>query len=273
MISTTVAGNSSRTKGLRILWHVLFPRGTEAKTLPYDIHDMAQNEACVSIRRDHDTPGLAVVSLRRWWNEMGKRRYPEAGIRDRLTRPSTKILRKINRVYSLIRNCVRAVAGVLFRELQGFANVGLRFVGLNRTPMPRRASYSSPPKGGRDGYRSRAWKHGMQKLPDETRLCIHASQPSPGMSKFNNLKHRLFCQITPNWQGKPLRTFEMIFHMVGKTRTAAGFGSRPSTTRESTGPATSPRTRKWTPCRFIEAISTATGTGRMWAICRAILPA
>ena len=31
----------------------------------------------VGVGCDHDTPAFAVASLRRWWAEMGKSRYPE----------------------------------------------------------------------------------------------------------------------------------------------------------------------------------------------------
>ena len=71
-------------------------------------------------------------------------------------------------------------------------------------------------------YRSRAWKHGLQKFADETRLRIHVSHFPPGTSKWNKIEHRLFCHITQNWRGKPLRTFETIVDLIGQTRTAAG---------------------------------------------------
>ena len=56
-----------------------FPQDSAGKAIPYGIYDMGRNEAWVNVGRDHDTPAFAVASLRRWWNEMGKRRYPEAG--------------------------------------------------------------------------------------------------------------------------------------------------------------------------------------------------
>ena len=39
---------------------------------------MGRNEAWVSVGCDHDTPAFAVASLRRWWDVMGKSRYPKA---------------------------------------------------------------------------------------------------------------------------------------------------------------------------------------------------
>jgi len=45
---------------------------------------------------------------------------------------------------------------------------------------------------------------------------------SPGTSKWNKIEHRLFCHITQNWRGTPLRTFQTIVETIGHTRTAAG---------------------------------------------------
>ena len=55
-----------------------FPRDAAGKAIPYGVYDMGRNEAWVNVGRDHDTPAFAVASLRRWWNDMGKRRYREA---------------------------------------------------------------------------------------------------------------------------------------------------------------------------------------------------
>jgi Rhodopirellula transposase DDE domain len=76
--------------------------------------------------------------------------------------------------------------------------------------------------GGSNGYRSRAWKHELQKFADETKLRIHVSHFPPGTSKWNKIEHRLFCHITQNWRGRPLRTFETIVDTIGNTRTASG---------------------------------------------------
>ena len=76
--------------------------------------------------------------------------------------------------------------------------------------------------GGSNGYRSHAWKHGLQEFADETGLRIHVSHFPPGTSKWNKIEHRLFCHLTQNWRGKVLRTFETIVDLIGSTRTAAG---------------------------------------------------
>ena len=55
-----------------------FPQDAAGKAIPYGVCDMARNEAWVNVGRDHDTPAFAVASLRRWWNDMGRRRHPGA---------------------------------------------------------------------------------------------------------------------------------------------------------------------------------------------------
>ncbi len=76
--------------------------------------------------------------------------------------------------------------------------------------------------GGSNGYRCRAWKTELQRLADDLRLCIQVSHFPPGTSKWNKIEHRLFCHITENWRGRPLRTFETIVELIGHTTTATG---------------------------------------------------
>ena len=94
-------------------------------------------------------------------------------------------------------------------------------MGHRRYPQAREL-FITADAGGSNGYRSRAWKHELQKFADETHLCIHVSHFPLGTSKWNKIEHRLFCHITQNRRGKPLRTFETIVDLIGNTRTAAG---------------------------------------------------
>jgi hypothetical protein len=48
------------------------------KAIPYGVYDMAANNGWVSVGVDHDTAEFAVETIRRWWNRMGSRVYPQA---------------------------------------------------------------------------------------------------------------------------------------------------------------------------------------------------
>ena len=55
-----------------------FPDRELGKVAPYGVYDMFANQGWVSVGIDHDTAEFAVESIRRWWREMGRRRYPQA---------------------------------------------------------------------------------------------------------------------------------------------------------------------------------------------------
>jgi len=45
---------------------------------PYGIYDLTENTDWVNVGIDHDTAAFAVESIRRWWEGMGRMRYPRA---------------------------------------------------------------------------------------------------------------------------------------------------------------------------------------------------
>ena len=47
--------------------------------IPYGIYDVGANTGFVNVGTDHNTAALAVESIRRWWNLIGKDAYPHAG--------------------------------------------------------------------------------------------------------------------------------------------------------------------------------------------------
>ena len=48
------------------------------RAVPYGVYDLAANAGWVSVGVDHDTAAFAVQTIRRWWQEVGRPRYPEA---------------------------------------------------------------------------------------------------------------------------------------------------------------------------------------------------
>ena len=52
--------------------------GDFAKAIPYGVYDVGNDEGWVSVGEVADTAEFAVESIRRWWNQMGRARFPEA---------------------------------------------------------------------------------------------------------------------------------------------------------------------------------------------------
>jgi hypothetical protein len=48
------------------------------RAVPYGIYDLAANAGWVSVGMNHDTAAFAVQSIRRWWHDIGRSRYPYA---------------------------------------------------------------------------------------------------------------------------------------------------------------------------------------------------
>ncbi len=94
--------------------------------------------------------------------------------------------------------------------------------------------YSNPKRlliladgGGGNGARLRAWKAFIQiRLADKYNVPVTISHYPPGTSKWNPIEHRLFSEISKNWQGKPLDSYETIVNYIRTTTTATGLQVR-----------------------------------------------
>jgi Rhodopirellula transposase DDE domain len=77
--------------------------------------------------------------------------------------------------------------------------------------------------GGSNGCRPRLWKAQLQsQLSDRLGLHVTVCHYPTGCSKWNPIEHRLFSQISLNWAGKPLRTFETMLGYIQETTTTTG---------------------------------------------------
>jgi len=131
-------------------------------------------------------------------------------------------------VYDMARNEAWVTVG-RSHDTPRFAVASLRqwWNSMGKRAYPRAGTlFITADAGGSNGYRSRVWKHGLQEFADETGMRVRVSHFPPGTSKWNKIEHRLFCHITRNWRGKPLRTFETVVELIGNTRTASGLRVR-----------------------------------------------
>ena len=86
--------------------------------------------------------------------------------------------------------------------------------------------------GGSNGARVRAWKYELQcKLCDRFGLGVTVCHYPSGASKWNPIEHRLFAQISRNWQGQPLRSVQTMINYIRTTTTSTGLKVRASMTR------------------------------------------
>jgi hypothetical protein len=80
--------------------------------------------------------------------------------------------------------------------------------------------------GGSNGYRLRLWEVELQHWADETGLDVTVCHYPPGTSKWNKIEHRLFSEVTKNWRGRPLESYQVVVNLIGATTTATGLRVR-----------------------------------------------
>ncbi len=107
-----------------------------------------------------------------------------------------------------------------------------REVGAVRYPRTREV-FITADAGGSNSVRARAWKYQLQRLADKLDLSFRVSHFPPGTSKWNKIEHRLFSFISINWRGRPLRTYETIVNLIGKTTHRGGLVVRAQLDRGS----------------------------------------
>lgn len=81
--------------------------------------------------------------------------------------------------------------------------------------------------GGANGYRSRMWKLKLSELfcdkyGMEATVCHYPT----GASKWNPIEHRLFSEISKNWRGTPLISYETVLKYIRRTQTKTGLKVR-----------------------------------------------
>jgi len=77
--------------------------------------------------------------------------------------------------------------------------------------------------GGSNGHRPRLWKSELQeRLCDQLGLTVTVCHYPTGCSKWNPIEHRLFSEISQNWAGQPLCTFETMLRFISSTATKTG---------------------------------------------------
>ena len=80
--------------------------------------------------------------------------------------------------------------------------------------------------GGSNGCRSRVWKARLQQFCDRYGLSATVCHYPTGASKWNPVEHRVNCELSKNWQGVPLDSYETILKYIRTTRTATGLRVR-----------------------------------------------
>jgi hypothetical protein len=120
---------------------------------------------------------------------------------------------------------------------EGFVNVGVsretaefavesirrwwKMVGRRRYPQARSLLITADCGGG-NGSRRKGWKWYLQQFAEEFGISVTVCPFPPGTSKWNKIEHRMFSQISLNWQGQPLVSYQTVVNLIGGTGNRRG---------------------------------------------------
>lgn len=77
--------------------------------------------------------------------------------------------------------------------------------------------------GGSNGHLPHMWKVKLQEiLCDKYGFKVTVCHYPPGASKWNVIEHRLFSEISKNWKGTPLISYETVYRYTVSTKTTTG---------------------------------------------------
>jgi hypothetical protein len=127
-------------------------------------------------------------------------------------------------IYDLARNTGMVVIG-MSHQTSEFAVAAIRRWWLKEGQLqyPHQSELLIEPDcGNPNASRCNGWKYGLQQLADEFGLSITVTHLPPGASKWNPIEHRLFSQISTNWAGQPLVSYETVLKFIRTTRTTTG---------------------------------------------------
>ena len=125
-------------------------------------------------------------------------------------------------IYQPVNNRGSVVVGVS-HDTSAFAAHAIahwwQYEGLPQYPRSRQLLILAD-SGGSNGCRRRTWKTELQtQLADRFALHITVAHYPTGASKWNPIEHRLFSEISQNWAGEPLDSYQKILNFIRTSST------------------------------------------------------
>jgi hypothetical protein len=132
-------------------------------------------------------------------------------------------------VYDVRDNSAAVVVGVSYETPQfAVACVGKWWIYQGRTRYAKaRRLLILADNGGGNGATPHAWKYFLQwDVCNKFGVSVTVAHYPPGCSKWNPIEHRVFSQISENWQGRPLDSYETCLNYISTTKTSTGLTTK-----------------------------------------------
>lgn len=128
-------------------------------------------------------------------------------------------------IYDVTKNKGFIVGGTSYNTSEFAVNAICKWLNfeLKHREYPMESLLILADGGGSNSSTNKLWKLCLQeKICDPFEISVTVCHYPPGTSKYNPIEHRLFSEISKNWAGKPLRSYETALNYVRSTKTATG---------------------------------------------------
>ena len=128
-------------------------------------------------------------------------------------------------IYDVVQNTGLVVGGISYNTSEFAVNTICRWLNfeLKSRETPIKSLLILADGGGSNGSKNKLWKLSIQKkLCDQYGMSVTVCHYPPGTSKYNPIEHRMFSEISKNWAGKPLVSYETILKYISTTKTSSG---------------------------------------------------
>lgn len=128
-------------------------------------------------------------------------------------------------IYDIVKNTGFVVGGISYNTSEFAVNAICTWLNfeLEKRRAPIKSLLILVDGGGSNGSKNKLWKLSIQnKLCNKHGIDVTVCHYPPGTSKYNPIEHRLFSEISKNWAGKPLISYETILKYISTTKTTTG---------------------------------------------------
>lgn len=128
-------------------------------------------------------------------------------------------------IYDVVKNTGFIVGGTSYNTSEFAVNAICEWLNfeLEKRKIPIESLLILADGGGSNSSKNKLWKLCIQeKLCNPYEINVTVCHYPPGTSKYNPIEHRLFSEISKNWAGKPLVSYETILKYIISTKTSTG---------------------------------------------------
>lgn len=128
-------------------------------------------------------------------------------------------------IYDVTKNNGFIVGGISYNTSEFAVNAICKWLNfeLKHREYPLKSLLVLADGGGSNSSTNKLWKVCIQeKICNPFEISVTVCHYPPGISKYNPVEHHLFSEVSKNWAGRPLVSYETTLKYIRSTKTSTG---------------------------------------------------